>query len=95
MPDPEDEKALFRSSGGLCNHFGASVYRLLPMIVHIPSRPNKRTRTEMEMVMDNFQRLLESPFRCLADLGGHLFQDVKRVLSRRRQQALRRRYMNG
>lgn len=49
----------------------------------------------MEMVMDNFQRLLESPFRCLADLGGHLFQDVKRVLSRRRQQALRRRYMNG
>ncbi len=45
--------------------------------------------------MDNFQRLLESPFRWLASIGSHLFRDVKHVLSQRRQQALRRRYMNG
>jgi len=49
----------------------------------------------MEMVMDNFQRLLESPFRWLVGFGRHLFQDISQGLSRRRQQALRRKYMNG
>ena len=53
----------------------------------------------MEMVMDNFQRLLESPFRWLAgvpvQLGRHLAQEVQGNLGKRRQQALRRKYMNG
>jgi hypothetical protein len=53
----------------------------------------------MEMVMDNFQRLLESPFRWLASLPLRLARrfagDLCGALTKRRQQALRRKYMNG
>ncbi|HEX5935353.1 MAG TPA: hypothetical protein VFY63_14420 [Pseudorhizobium sp.] len=45
--------------------------------------------------MDNFQRLLESPFRWFADLGGRLSDAARGARARRRQQALRRKYMNG
>ncbi|MCJ8519432.1 hypothetical protein ABID21_002347 [Pseudorhizobium tarimense] len=45
--------------------------------------------------MDSFQRLLESPFRWLSGLGGQLFQEARSALAERRQQALRRKYMNG
>jgi len=53
----------------------------------------------MEMVMDNFQRLLESPFRWLASLPLRMARrfagDLCGALAKRRQQALRRKYMNG
>lgn len=49
--------------------------------------------------MDNFQRLLESPFRWLAGLPMRLARrhagEFCAALNRRRQQALRRKYMNG
>ena len=49
----------------------------------------------MEMVMDNFQRLLETPFRWLAGLGGRLLRLIGQALSRRQQRSVRRKYMNG
>lgn len=45
--------------------------------------------------MDNFQRLLETPFRWLADLGGRLLRLIGQALSRRQQHSVRRKYMNG
>ncbi|MFN7103826.1 MAG: hypothetical protein ACK4N1_14515 [Pseudorhizobium sp.] len=49
--------------------------------------------------MDNFQRLLESPFRWLAGVPERVTRrfagELCSSMRRRHQQALRRKYMNG
>jgi cell shape-determining protein MreC len=49
----------------------------------------------MEMVMSNFQRLLESPFHWVADFAGGLLKRSRGTQRRRRERMLRREYLNG
>lgn len=45
--------------------------------------------------MEDFQRLLETPFRWLASLAAPLVRRVHALVEQRREQALRRKFMNG
>jgi hypothetical protein len=49
----------------------------------------------MEMVMSNFQRLLESPFHWAADFAGGFLKRSRGTQRRRRERMLRREYLNG
>lgn len=45
--------------------------------------------------MENFQHLLESPFRGLANLAAPLARRAQTWVEHRRERALRRKFMNG
>ncbi len=66
----------------------------LPLLSAIFRSSDRTSPTQMEMVMSNFQRLLESPFHWAADFAGG-FLKRSRGTERRRERMLRREYLNG
>jgi len=50
---------------------------------------------KMEMVMSNFQRLLESPFHWAADVAGGFLKRSRGTQRSRRERMARRDHLNG
>lgn len=66
-----------------------------PLLSTIFGSSDRPARMQMEMVMSNFQRLLESPFHWAADFAGGFLKRSRGTERRRRERMLRREYLNG
>jgi hypothetical protein len=75
-----------------CRRTGLPLARCFPPY---SARPIEPARTQMETVMSNFQRLLESPFHWAADFAGGFLKHSRGTERRRRERMLRREYLNG
>jgi len=81
--------------GFLCNHAGGTVYRFPLCVWHKQSAATQQIFQGKETEMQNFQRLLESPLVWLQERIEQFMVRYRKSVERRRDEELRRRFLNG